>query len=285
MQINSLSDALGAEVLGVNVALLDEASFAEIHEAFLKYGVLVFRDQKLTPNEQITFSERWGELEIHLSIDHLLPENKKIVMVSNKRVDGKYIGAVSAGDYWHSDLSCQSRPNKASFLYALELPAQGGDTGFCNQYKALETLPKHLRQKIEGQRGIHTFNRIRNPRVKVPVMYGDAKVAKKRYADRAPDDGVHPIIRIHDETGRKALYVSERFTIGIEDMDDSKAQPILDELFEHQLNPQLIYRHKWRLHDLTLWDNRCTTHHAYGEISPGEIRHMHRTTLAGDVPY
>lgn len=283
MQINPLSDALGAEVVGVNVAELDDAKFAAIHEAFLEYHVLVFRDQNLTPDEHIAFSERFGELEIHLSADHLFPDNNKIVMISNKQENGRYIGAVSAGDYWHSDLSCQSHPNKASFLYALELPSDGGDTGFCNQYRALDSLPEDLRQTIEGRQGIHTFNRMRNPRVKVPTMYGKDD-AQMRYADRAPDDGVHPIIRTHPETGRKALYVSHRFTVGIEGMEEGEARPLLDALFDHQLNTDLIYRHKWRLHDLTLWDNRCTTHHAYGEIPPGQIRHMHRTTLAGDVP-
>jgi len=284
MQINPLSDVLGAEVAGVDVANLDEPTFVAIHAAFLEHLILVFRDQHLTPDEQIAFSERFGELEVHLSVDHLYPENPKIILISNKMEDGRYIGAVSAGDYWHSDLSCQARPNKASFLYALELPNDGGDTGFCNQYKALETLPDELRRKIEGRRAIHTFNRMRNPRVKVPVMY-DKNVAKLRYSDRAPDDGVHPIIRTHPETGRKALYVSQRFTVGIEDMDEAEARTLLDALFEHQLRPDLIYCHKWRLHDMTLWDNRCTTHHAYGGIPAGQIRHMHRTTLAGDVPF
>ena len=284
MQINSLSDVLGAEVVGVDVANLDEATFAPIHEAFLDNLILVFRDQHLTPDEQIAFSERFGELEVHLSVDHLLPENDKIVLISNKMENGRYIGAVSAGDYWHSDLSCQALPNKASFLYALELPNDGGDTGFCNQYKALETLPDELRRQIEGRRAIHTFNRMRNPRVKIPVMYDKAD-AQLRYNDRAPDDGVHPIIRTHPDTGREALYVSQRFTVGIEDMDEAEARPLLDSLFEHQLRPDLIYRHKWRLHDMTLWDNRCTTHHAYGGIPPGQIRHMHRTTLAGDAPF
>lgn len=283
MEINPLSNALGAEVIGVDLAHLDEATFAELHDAFLEHLVLVFRDQHLTIDEHIAFSERWGELEVHLATDHLHPDTDKIILISNRKENGRYIGAVSAGDYWHSDLSCQARPNKASFLYAKELPAEGGDTGFCNQYRALETLPDELRRKIEGRRGIHTFNRMRNPRVKVPEMHkGDAQM---RYADRAPDDGIHPIIRTHPETGRQALYVSHRFTVGIEDMDETEARPLLDALFEHQLRPDLIYRHKWRLHDLTMWDNRCTTHHAYGGMPPGQIRHMHRTTLAGDVPF
>lgn len=283
MQIKPLSDALGAEVIGVDVANLDGPTYEAIHKAFLQHCVLVFRDQRLTPDQQIAFSERWGELEVHLSADHLHPDTDKIILISNKKENGRYIGAVSAGDYWHSDLSCQARPNMASFLYALELPNDGGDTGFCNQYRALETLPDDLRRKIEGRRGIHTFNRMRNPRVKVPAMYGQAD-AQMRYSDRAPDDGVHPIVRTHPETGRKALYISHRFTVGIEGMEEAEARPLLDALFEHQLNPDLIYRHKWRLHDLTLWDNRCTTHHAYGGIPEGQIRHMHRTTVAGDVP-
>ena len=283
MQINRLSDALGAEVVGVDVANLDDATFAAIHAAFLDHLVLVFRDQHLTPESQIAFSRRFGELEIHLAVDHLLPGHPEIIMISNKQVNGKYIGAVSAGDYWHSDLSCQARPNLASLLYALELPSSGGQTEFCNQYAALDTLPAATRRKIEGRRAIHTFNRMRNPRVHVPEVH--KYDAERRYHERAPDDGVHPIIRTHPETGREALYVSRRFTIGIEGMDDEEAQPLLDELFEHQLNPDFIYKHRYRLNDLIMWDNRCTTHHAAGGIPPGEVRHMLRTTIAGDVPF
>ena len=283
MKINRLSDALGAEVSGIDVSKIDDATFHAIHEAFLEHLILVFRNQDLDPEPHIAFSERFGEVEVHLATDHLHPETDKVMLVSNKQVDGRYIGAVSAGDYWHSDLSCQARPNLASFLHAKELPAEGGDTGFCNQYAALETLPDDLRQQIDGRNGIHTFNRMRNPRVKVPEMHkGDAKM---RYADRAPPDGIHPIVRTHPETGRKALYVSHRFTVGIEGMSDEEARPILDAIFEHQLNDELIYRHKWRLGDLVMWDNRCTTHHAYGGIPAGQIRHMHRTSLIGDVPF
>lgn len=283
MQVRRLSDALGAEVVGADVADLDDATFAAIHDAFLEHLVLVFRDQHLTPESQIAFSRRFGALEVHIATDHLLPGHPEIMMVSNKKENGRYIGAVSAGDYWHSDLSCQARPNMASLLYALELPSEGGQTEFCNQYRALETLPPDIRSRIEGRRAIHTFNRMRNPRVHVPEMHrGDAQT---RYGERAPDDGVHPIVRTHPETGRKALYVSRRFTVGIEGMDDAEAQPLLDALFEHQLRPALIYRHDYRLNDLILWDNRCTTHHAAGGIPSGQIRHMHRTTVAGDVPF
>ena len=283
MKVNRLSNVLGAEVTGIDVSKIDDAIFYAIHEAFLEHLIIVFRDQDLDPEPHIEFSQRFGEVEVHLATDHLHPDTDKVMLVSNKQVDGHYIGAVSAGDYWHSDLSCQARPNLASFLHAKELPAEGGDTGFCNQYAALETLPDDLRQQIDGRNGIHTFNRMRNPRVKVPEMHKDD--AKMRYADRAPPDGIHPIVRTHPETGRKALYVSHRFTVGIENMPDEESRPILDAIFEHQLNGELIYRHKWRLGDLVMWDNRCTTHHAYGGIPAGQIRHMHRTSLIGDVPF
>ncbi len=283
MRIEKLSSALGAEVIGLDLRTVTRDTASTIHAAFLENLILVFRDQELTPKQQIRFSEFFGEVEVHLATDHLHPETDKVILISNKRENGRYIGAVSAGDYWHSDLSCQARPNLASFLLAKELPKEGGDTGFCNQYRALETLPVNLLRKIEGKRGIHTFNRMRNPRVKVPEIHkGDAKM---RYADRAPPDAIHPIIRTHPETGKKALFVSHRFTVGIEGMPEEESRDVLDAIFDHQLNEELIYRHQWHLGDMIMWDNRCTTHHAYGGIPAGQIRHMHRTSLIGDIPY
>jgi len=283
MQINPLSDALGAEVVGLDVVDIDDATLRTVRKAWLDHLVLVFRDQKLTPERHIAFSRGFGELEVHIATDHLLDGYPEIMMVSNKKENGRYIGAVSAGDYWHSDLSCKALPSMGSLLYALELPSVGGDTAFANQYTAYETLPEATKRRIAGLRGVHTFNRMRNPRVEVPEMHrGDAHI---RYGERAPDDGVHPIVRTHPETGRKALYVSPRFTVGIEGMEDEEAQPLLDDLFEHQDNKSLKYRHKWRLGDLVMWDNRCTTHFACRGFPENEIRHMHRTTIAGDMPF
>lgn len=283
MQINKLSDALGAEITDLDVREVSQKTAEEIYEAFLEHQILVFRNQDLTPDQQIKFSEYFGEVEVHLAKDHLHPDTDKVILISNKVQNGRYVGAVSAGDYWHSDLSCQDRPNLASFLLAIELPREGGDTGFCNQYLALDTLPTDLLKKIVSRKAVHTFNRMRNPRVRVPEMHkGDAQM---RYADRAPPDAIHPIIRTHPDTGRKALYVSHRFTVGIEGMSDDESRPILDSIFEHQLNEKFIYRHKWCLGDMIMWDNRCTTHHAYGGVPPGQIRHMHRTSLIGDVPF
>lgn len=283
MKINRLSEALCAEVTGIDVSNIDTDTQAELRQALLEHCMLVFRAQTLTPQQHINFSKQFGELEIHIAVDHLLEDYPEIMMVSNKQVDGHYIGAVSAGDYWHSDLSCKAEPSMGSLLYALELPADGGDTAFVNCYTAYEALSQETKDRITGLRGIHTFNRMRNPRVHIPEMHqGDALM---RYAERAPDDGVHPIVRTHPETGRKALYVSPRFTIGIDGMDDTEAQTLLDELFDHLLQEKFIYRHQWQPGDLVFWDNRCTSHHALGGIPAGQIRHMHRTTIAGDVPF
>jgi taurine dioxygenase len=281
MQINRLSDALGAEIVGVDVAQVSDEDFAAIHAAWLDHEVLIFKNQDLTPEQHIDFSKRFGDLEVHISVDHLLAGHPEIMMVSNKQEDGRYIGAVSAGDYWHSDLSCNAHPTKASLLYALEIPSVGGDTEWADMYAAYETLPEKTKQRIEGLRGVHSWNRMRNPRVHVPQVHNDD--AEMRYGERAPDDSLHPIVRTHPETGRKALYVSPRFTLGVEGLDYDEAQELLDELFAHQTRREFVFHHEWSLGDLVLWDNRCTVHYACG--GHNEARHMHRTSVAGDVPF
>ncbi len=282
MQITPLCDALGAEITGVDVSSISDDDLAEIKQAFLDYYVVVLRDQKLTPEEHIEFSRKMGPLEFHISKKFLLEDKPEILVLSNRKKNGEYIGVENAGDYWHSDLSYMEKPSLGSLLYALEIPPEGGDTEWSNQYKAYETLPEETRRKIEGKRAIHSFNRARNKRVHIPEHSKEG--AAERYAKISPPDAYHPIVRTHPETGRKALFVSPRFTIGIEGMDDAEAQPLLDELFAHSIKPEFIYHHNWRLGDLLMWDNRCLLHLACRGIPEGQIRHMHRTTLSGDVP-
>ena len=283
LEVEPLGPVLGARVTGIDVSDIDDATFEEIHAAWLEHPVLVFADQHLTPESQIAFSRRFGNLEVHISTDHLLDGHPEIVMISNKKENGRYIGGVSAGEYWHSDLSCKAEPTKASLLYALEIPSAGGDTEWADMYAAYDALPEATRRKIAGLRGIHSWNRMRNPRVEVPAMHrGDAAM---RYGERAPDDVHHPMVRTHPETGRKALYVSQRFTLGVDGLDYDEGQALLDELFAHQTKPEFIFRHHWTVGDLVLWDNRCTIHWAVRNYDPAEIRHMHRTSVAGDVPF
>lgn len=282
MQISPLSQALGAEISGIDVASLDEDSFGAVRNAFHDHQVVVFRDQKLTVEEHIEFSRRFGEMEIHISTDNLLKDHPEILLVSNKKENGKYIGVENAGDEWHSDLSYMEKPSLGSLLYALEISEEGGDTEWSNMYTAYDTLPEATKRRLQGLKARHSFNRFKNPRIGIPEQHREN--AEERYARISPPDVIHPVVRTHPVTGRKALYVSPRFTIGIEDLQEAEGQALLDELFAHATRREFIYRHKWRLGDLLFWDNRNTLHLACRGIPEGQIRHMHRTTISGDVP-
>ena len=285
MTVEPVSDALGAEITGIDVgAPLDEDTFGEITRAFLTHQVLVFRDQSLTPEQQIAFSRRFGDLVIRVSSKFLLPEHQEILVLCNRKEGGEFVGATAAyaGEFWHSDLTYAKRPSLGSMLYALEVAEEGGDTEWANMYMAYETLPEATRRRVDGLKAIHVRDRRRNPRT--PLAEEFAEEADEYYSIKVVDS-VHPVVRTHPETGRRALFVSPRFTVGIDGMDDKEAQALLDELFEHQIRPDFIYHHKWRPGDLVFWDNRCTIHFACGGIKPPGIRHLNRTSVAGDVPY
>ncbi|MEK9683682.1 MAG: TauD/TfdA family dioxygenase [Rhodospirillaceae bacterium] len=283
MEIRPLGDALGAEIRGINIAAISDEDLKKIKEAFLKYHVVVFPKQDIKPQEHIEFSKKLGALEIHISKKYLLANNPEILVLSNRKKNGEYVGVENAGDYWHSDLSYMERPSLGSLLYAMEIPEVGGDTEWANQYKAYDALPKKIQKTIDGRRAIHTFNRARNPRVHIPDH--QLKDVAERYERISPPDAYHPIVRTHPETGRKALFVSPRFTIGIEGMGEADGQKLLDQLFDYAVRPEFVYHHKWCLGDLLMWDNRCLLHLACRGIPEGQIRHMHRTTLSGDIPF
>jgi taurine dioxygenase len=283
MQITPLGDALGAEITGIDLATpVDDDTFAQLRDAFHDRQVICFRDQDLTPEQHVAVSRRFGDLEIHISTRYLLENQPEILVLSNRKVNGEYVGVENAGDYWHSDLSYMARPSLGSLLYALEVSKDGGDTEWANQYTAYETLPDETKARIEGLRARHSFNRWKNPRVGIPAHQ---KNAKERYEKLSPPDVIHPVVRTHPATGRKALFVSPRFTIGIEDVPEEEGQALLDELFEHAVKREFVYHHRWRKGDLLFWDNRCLLHLACRGIPPDQVRHMHRTTISGDVPY
>ena len=282
MQINRLSDALGAEVIGVDVAGLDDATFAAVHAAFLDHQLLAFRDQTLSPAAQVGFSKRFGPIESRPDRPFTLSGLPEVSVLSNRRVGGEPVGVINAGDFWHSDLSFAETPSRVTFLHALEVADEGGDTEWADTYAAYETLPDAMKARIDGLNAVHVFDRRRNPRTRVDAQF--ASDPEKVYGVSVPD-AVHPVVRTHPETGRKSLFISPRFVVGIEGMDDADAQVLLDALFAHQLRPEFRYRHTWRRGDLVIWDNACLIHIGRGRIKPPGIRHMHRTMVFGDRPH
>jgi taurine dioxygenase len=276
MDVRPLSSALGAEIVGFDVRNLTDDAFSEVREAFLRYQLLVFRDQSLPPEDHIAFSWRFGELETRPDRPFTLDGFPEVAVLSNRLVDGDPVGVINAGDFWHSDLSFSRFPCRTTFLYAMETAEEGGDTEWSNMYAAYDALSEGMKERIDGLKGIHVFDRRRNPRARVDAQFEDQ--ADEVYGVPVPD-AVHPVVRRHPDTGRKALYVSPRFVVGIDGMEDSDAQPLLDELFEHQIRQEFRYRHKWRKGDLTIWDNPCLIHIGRGGIKPPGIRHMHRTMV------
>ena len=272
---------LGAEVTGLDLSQpLADDDFKRIHRAHLDHHVVVFRDQRITPDQQISFSRRFGPLQIHVLRQFQLTGHPEILIVSNVLEDGKPIGLGDAGHFWHSDLSYKETPSLGSLLHAQELPAQGGDTLFANMHLAWDTLPQALRDAVEGRAAEHTYlAKYAELQKRSPWR---PNLSAEQIAEVKPV--VHPIIRTHPETGRKALFVSEHFTTRVIGLPEDESRDLLQALFEHSVRDEHIYRHVWREHDLVFWDNRSLMHLASG--TPDHLRRkMYRTTIEGDTPF
>jgi taurine dioxygenase len=285
MKVTPLTPVIGAEITGIDVRDADKDMVKAVHDALLAHCVVVIRGQELSPPEQIAFTENWGPLVRRINPTFLHKEHPDVLVLSNRVVDGKPAGATEAyaGFTWHADLTYAERPSMGSMLHALEVPEEGGDTAFANMYAAYDALPEKTKKRIENLKALHIRDRRKNPRAQITKKDG-FKHDIDKYFDMPVPDSLHPLVITHPETGRKVLFVNPRFAVAIEGMDDSEAQPLLDELFEHQIRPDFIYRHKWRLGDLVFWDNRSTIHLACGGIKAPGVRHLHRTSIAGEVP-
>ncbi|CAB3768248.1 TauD/TfdA dioxygenase family protein [Paraburkholderia humisilvae] len=272
---------LGAEVIGLDLSQpLADDDFARIHRAHLDYHVLVFRDQRITPDEHVAFSRRFGPLQKHVLHQFALPGHPEMLIVSNIVENGKPIGLGDAGHFWHSDLSYKEKPSLGSLLHAQELPAEGGDTLFANMHLAYDALPAHLRNTVAGLRAEHTYlARYAELQARSPWR---PNLTAAQIAEVKPV--VHPVVRTHPETGRKAIFVSEHFTTRIVGLPEDESRALLDELFAHSVRAQFVYRHQWRDHDMVFWDNRSLMHLAAG--TPDHLRRkLYRTTIEGDAPF
>lgn len=272
---------VGAEIIGLNLSrTLGSEDFRRIHRAHLDHHVLVFRDQRITPAQQVDFSRRFGKLQIHVLHQFQLPGHPEVLIVSNIKENGEPIGLGDAGHFWHSDLSYKELPSLGSLLHAQELPAEGGDTLFSNMHLAWDTLAPELKRAVEGLKAEHSYlAKYAELQSRSPWR---PNLTEEQIAQVKPV--AHPVVRTHPETGRKALFVSEHFTTRIVGLPEDESRELLDQLFAHSVKPEHIYRHRWQPHDLVFWDNRSLMHLAAG-CPDDQRRKLYRTTIEGDAPF
>jgi taurine dioxygenase len=283
ISVTKCDAALGAEIDVDLSQPLDDATFREVEAAFHDNIVVCFRGQTLSNERHIEFSRRFGELEVHIVKKYLLPGHPEILLVSNIRNEaGEHIGLADAGFTWHSDVSYRQFPSRCSLLYAKEVPRREGvalgDTVFANCIAAYDALPAAMKRRLDGLKAIHRYSsrrRIENsPRPKLTA----AQLAET-------PDIAHPIVRTHPFTGRKAIYVTAGECIGIDGMPEDEALDLIAELDAHCVRPEFLYRHRWRVGDLVMWDNASAMHLAICDYALPERRLMHRTTVIGSQPF
>jgi taurine dioxygenase len=270
--------ALGAEVIGVDLRDVDDDTFGAIHKAWLDHLVLLFRGQNLSDDQLIAFSRRLGELDlapIQETGRRFVDGHPEIYIVSNVIEKGAPIGSLGAGELvWHTDMSYQQDPPKASMLYALEVPPEGGKTGFLNMYDAYQALPSQLKERITGLRVKHdgTYN---------SGGYIRAGVTPTDDPREAPGI-IHPLVCTHPETGRKCLYLGRRRNAYVDELPLAQSEALLDEIWAYATREELTWYNDWRAGDLVLWDNRCTMHRR-DPFDPAARRVMHRTQIKGET--
>jgi taurine dioxygenase len=270
LHLRPLAPRIGAEVVGMDLSRpLDTATCAAVETAWFEHGVLLFRDQDITAEQQTRFAEYFGPLAMTTS------SGKPVMLVSNIIENGKPIGRLPDGEMWfHSDQSYLPRPCAGATLFAVELPQVGGNTLFANTYASYEALSIEMKVRLANLRAINVYD----------YSLGSTK---KHDAAHVIREGVphatHPVVRTHPATGRKSLYINRLMTVTIEEMPFEDSNALLAELFAHQEKPEFVYEHVWRKGDLVLWDNRCTLH-ARTDFDPGERRLLMRIAIQGDVP-
>lgn len=278
MEFRALRGNFGAEVVGVPADLqVDEESFRQIEAAWFQHSILLFRGLSLTPQQHIAFTRRLGPL--HVMREHLavtLPGLPEVFVVSNALEDGKPIGLKRAGEGFHTDGEDKRIPNAGSFLYAIKVPPERGDTLFVDMYAAYEALPEDIKQRLVGRRA--RFSRIDLHHVHYPLLPALTEQQKRERADVH-----HPLLRRHPRSGRTSLYIG-RWACDIDGMPAEEGRKLIAYLQEFAQQPRFIYRQQWRVGDAVLWDNRCTQHCATGFDDDKHVRTMYRTTLEGDVP-
>lgn len=269
--VTPLSDVMAAEVTGLDLTQPFTRSTRDaIHKAFLAHQLLVFRDQKLSKDQQVAFTEQFGKLERH-ALTNITPGSHPLVhMVTNVGPDGKPSGVVKSTK-WHSDKSFRPEPSMATILHAVTLPPNGGDTCFANMYEAYDALPDSEKIGLDGVKVVHSWP---DSRDNIGRTMSQAEI------DDAPPQA-HPLARPHPETGRTALFLGMHAAF-LDGVERAEGRAKIEALETHATQEQFIYRHNWRPGDLLMWDNRCLLHRADPNFDAAtHPRVMHRTCLRG----
>ena len=265
--VHRIAGALGAEISGVDLTKLDEATVVAIRQAWLEHLVIFFRDQHITPAQHLAFGRKFGELHVHPAAPN---EGDPALMKIYADKDSPRAN----GEGWHTDVSCDVEPPMGSILYIKQCPPRGGDTLFANMYAAYEALSDRMKTYLEGMTAIHDGESVYRG------LYKNFGVAEKEKYPRAE----HPVIRTHPVTGKKALYVNRGFTRGLVGVPRDESDGILNYLYQHMENPLFQCRFRWRENSIAFWDNRCVQHHALWDYYPNK-RYGHRVTICGDKPF
>ncbi len=288
---------LGAEISGVDLSQpLDDDTFARISRVFFDNQVVVFRNQKITPEQQIAFTRRFGVLEQHVRKEHRLDGYPEILIVSNVlNPEGTAIGVEDAGRFWHSDLSYKQVPSLLSALYAIEVPIKNGvvlgNTSFASTTAAYDALPEDMKRKLAGRKNVHSYVYYRAKNIqaqKDEQARGDRVVQEHvltaEHLAQVPDAEM-PIVRTHPVTGRKGLFVNEAHTSHIVGLPKAEGDALLKQFCAHVIKPEFQYEHHWKAGDLLMWDNCAAQHKANFNYRLPLRRLMYRTTVRGTAPF
>ena len=272
-EVRPIAGALGAEIAGIDLAEeLDSDSIAAIRAAWLDHLVIFFRCRTLSPERFLGFARRFGEVAEYPFIKGIegFPEITPVIKLEQEKVN--------FGGLWHSDTTYLERPPMATMLIARELPPFGGDTLFANMYLAYETLSAGMQRLLDGLVAVNSSAKADVTKTREDRIREGARAdAGREY------EALHPVVRIHPETGRKALYINGGHTVRFKDMTEAESAPLLQYLLAHQQRPEFTCRFRWEVGSIALWDNRCAQHNPINDYH-GYRRVMHRVTLAGDTP-
>jgi taurine dioxygenase len=282
LSIRPLSEPFGAEVRGCDLShALSDAEFNDIKDAFVRHSVLLFREQDLTKAQHVALSRRFGNLELHVMREHTDPEFPEIFVLGSVQEPGGGTPFLNRNDEeWHSDSTFMAEPSLGSLLYCRVTPTVGGDTLFASTRAAYESLPPQTKRLVQGREVLISY-RYFHDEVLLPIPPG-MKPLTQAEKDRVPDVS-HPLVRLHPESAERSIFVSTNAR-QVSGLDQETGRALIEDLCRHITRPGAVYRHKWQVADLVIWDNRCTMHTATVYDFDNEPRLMHRTTIAGDRP-